>query len=75
MRLDKLGRRVGYNWWRDLIVSSWIVADTAWRQDLEVCTKGYSAEEEQHKETYPRPTLKLFMIGLKHKGEDDGTDR
>lgn len=31
-RRDKLGRVIGYNWWREYITDLWFWADQAWQK-------------------------------------------
>jgi hypothetical protein len=61
-RLDRLGRRIGHNWWREHIVNVWFSADQAWQLACEVIAIGYAEEERQYAEQNPRPTLKQSMI-------------
>jgi hypothetical protein len=74
-RLDKLGRRIGYNWWRELIISSFIFADLVWSSKQEDDTFGYETEKREFAHSNPRPTLKSFMIyfaGGDPNAEDTG---
>ncbi|KAB2809288.1 hypothetical protein F9L07_19810 [Pimelobacter simplex] len=64
IRRDKLGRRIGRNWWRELIVSSWSAADHAWWLHREAVAVGYATEEAEFAAEHPRPTLKAFMVTL-----------
>jgi hypothetical protein len=64
IRRDKRGRRIGHNWWRELIVSSWSAADHAWWLHREAVAIGYETEEAEFAAEYPRPTLKAFMVSL-----------
>lgn len=69
MRRDSRGRIIGYNWWRELVVSSWSFAHISWWEKREAEAMGYDEEEKLFAEEYPQPTLKEFMIGLKGKEE------
>lgn len=62
MRRDRLGRRIGYNWWREFIVSHWFAADQAWQLAREAEAIGYATEEAEYAQEHPRPTLKAFMV-------------
>lgn len=35
-RRDKLGRRIGYNWWREFIMSQYIPAREQWEIDFDL---------------------------------------
>lgn len=61
VRRDKLGRRIGYNWWREMIVETWFLADHVWQLEREEVAIGYATEEREYAELHPRPTLKRFM--------------
>ena len=63
-RRDRRGRRIGYNWWREWIVSEWFDADQAWWSQCEAVAYGYQTEITEYKKSHPRPTLKSFMINL-----------
>lgn len=64
IRRDTLGRKIGHNWWREMIVQTWRDAYDAWLADAERVTLGYAAELVDYKRDHPTPTLKAFMIGL-----------
>lgn len=61
-RRDRRGRRIGYNWWRDFVVSSWFSMDQVWLARREEYAFGYKTEEREFAETNPRPTLKVVMV-------------
>ena len=76
-RRDKRGRRIGYNWWREMNVTQFRDADYAWHSLREsglaihsgsVAGAGYNnayyqLSEEEFRELHPRPTLKELLIG------------
>lgn len=64
IRRDKIGRRIGYNWWRELIMSTWRSAYDAWCAAAEEASVGYATELAAWKLDNPTPTLKATMIGL-----------
>lgn len=64
MRRDKRGRRIGRNWWRELVVSTWRSAYDAWQVEAERVAVGYATELADFKRSHPTPTLKATMIGL-----------
>lgn len=61
-RLDKRGRRIGYNWWRDHCVDIWFFADHAWQLARESVAYGYATEEREYALENPRPTFKQVLI-------------
>lgn len=63
-RRDRRGRRIGRNWWRELICDSWRAADHAWWLLCEEQAIGYASEEADFRAEHPRPTLKAFMVEL-----------
>lgn len=64
MRRDKRGRRIGRNWWREMIVDAWRCAHDAWEAAREAACNGWATEEAEWAADHPRPTLKSFMVGL-----------
>ena len=64
IRRDKLGRRIGRNWWREMVVQTWRDAYDAWCAEAEATALGYETELAEFKLTHPTPTLKATMIGL-----------
>lgn len=71
-RLDKRGRRIGYNWWREFIVGSWSDANQLWLSKRENEAIGYKTEEREFAESNPRPTLKFFMVSNRFKHTIEG---
>lgn len=61
-RLDKRGRRIGYNWWREHVVSLWSGMDELWRAQREETAMGYKTEMMEFARDHPRPTLKKVLI-------------
>lgn len=47
-----------------MIVSEWFCADHAWWLEREAVALGYESEMREFAERNPRPTLKVFMVGL-----------
>lgn len=64
MRRDKLGRRIGRNWWREFIMEHLRAADHAWWLTAEQEANGWATELAEFKATHPRPQLKVFLVGL-----------
>jgi hypothetical protein len=69
-RLDKRGRRIGFNWWREQIVESWSGANELWLAKREDEAIGYATEEREFAESNPRPTLKWFMISMRFREQE-----
>jgi hypothetical protein len=63
-RRDKLGRRIGHNWWREYVTTSWWLADQAWQAAREAAAIGYATEEREYAQQHPRPTLKACLVAL-----------
>lgn len=61
-RNDKRGRRIGYNWWRELNCSLLLDASLVWERDAEQATSAYDTEMGAYAEQHPRPTLKRFLL-------------
>jgi len=61
MRRDRLGRRVGYNWWREMNVALLFDATLLWEQQREAEAVGYETEERAFEQANPRPNLKEFL--------------
>lgn len=61
-RLDKRGRRIGYNWWREYNCSMLLDATLTWERDAEQETHGYGTEMAEYREAHPMPTLKSFLL-------------
>ena len=65
MRRDRLGRRIGRNWFRELAVSTWRDAHDAWLAQRENVCYGYATENREYAELHPQPTYKAVLIGLR----------
>ncbi len=61
-RRDSLGRRIGRNWWREMICEMLLDATLAWEAACESVAYGYETETAEYAESYPRPTLKAFLL-------------
>lgn len=73
MRLDKRGRRIGYNWWREYNCALLLEATLDWHATAEPITLGYTTETAEYKTDHPMPTLKAFLLGNKGMNrEPDG---
>lgn len=62
MRLDRRGRRIGYNWWREYNMSAFTSAlldVEAHRED------NHQMEPDEYDEAFPLPQLKHFLIANK----------
>lgn len=70
-RRDKLGRRIGRNWWREYVTDLWACADHAWRLEAEAVSIGYATELEEYRAQHPRPQLRTFLVELAgtHRGQ------
>lgn len=64
MRLDKRGRRIGRNLWRETVWDHWHAADHAWWLACESVCHGYATEEAEYRELHRRPNLGDFMREL-----------
>lgn len=64
-RRDRLGRRIGYNWWREYICELLLDASLAWERKAEDASLGYDTELAEYAAKHPRPTLKEFLIQMK----------
>jgi hypothetical protein len=62
VRLDKRGRRIGHNWWREYNYDLWFLANTMWLQQRETECSGWLTEEREYQMLHPRPTLKQFLL-------------
>lgn len=62
MRLDKRGRRIGYNWWREYNCALLLDATLAWHATAEPITLGYATETAEYKREHPLPNLKAFLV-------------
>ena len=61
-RRDRLGRRIGRNWWREYNCETLLDASLAWETACEQATSGYATEVAEFALINPRPTLKDFLI-------------
>lgn len=61
-RRDRLGRRIGRNWWREWITEMWATADEAWRWAAEDATHGYETEMDEYRREHPRPLFKDYLL-------------
>lgn len=64
MRLDRRGRRIGRNRWRDHVTDHWRSADHAWWLALEAASNGWPTEADDYRAGNPRPNLGDFMVTL-----------
>lgn len=64
MRRDRLGRRIGRNWWREYAWDTWHAAYHAWWLQAEAVALGYETELEEYKRDHPTPTYKDFLVGM-----------
>ena len=75
-RRDRLGRRIGRNWWREFIMDQWSSEDAAWHRlrssgahihtdvvpGADYDTGFHQLSEDEFKMIRPRPTLKGHLI-------------
>lgn len=71
-RYDSIGRRIGYNWWREYNTDLLLHARHAWEEQRENEALGYGTEMSEFAEQNPRPTLKAFLLA--NKGMNDLRD-
>lgn len=64
-RVDKRGRRIGYNWWREYNCTLLLDATLAWDLACERVAMGYATEMAEYAEDFPKPTLKAFLLANK----------
>lgn len=64
VRLDRRGRRIGRNLWREYVTDAWRAADHAWWLACENTAYGYATEIAEYRDDHPRPTLRAFMVAL-----------
>lgn len=72
-RRDRLGRKIGRNWWREYNRALLLDAALLWETQCEATTYGYATEMREYAEQNPRPTLKEFLIGNKGMTRGDVT--
>lgn len=68
-KLDKRGRRIGRNWWREYNCSLLLDATLTWERDCEELAIGYGYEIEEYAASVPRPNLKDFLVRNKGMGD------
>lgn len=64
VRRDRLGRRIGHNWWREYVWDQWHCAYHAWWLEAEAVALGYATELAEYKLEHPTPTFKQFLVEL-----------
>lgn len=64
LRLDRRGRRIGRNLWREYVLDVYYPARQAWELQREEVCVGYDTEEREWASGNPGPTLKRTLIGL-----------
>lgn len=60
VRRDKRGRRIGANWWRELIMSQY---NAAWHDRDEREQDNHQMEPAEFAAYWPKPRLKDFLVG------------
>lgn len=65
MRLDRLGRRIGRNWWREHVMQLLRDDTDAWWAVAEAMALGYDTELAAYKREHPMPQLKTYLIHMK----------
>lgn len=58
VRLDKRGRRIGHNWWREYNTALLRDAEDAWQR---LYGMNHQMEPDEFRAAHPRPTLKQFL--------------
>lgn len=66
MRRDRIGRRIGRNWWRETVTEAWRSADHAWWLAREAACNGWHTEQTEWTADNPRPRLGDFMVALSY---------
>lgn len=64
-RLDRRGRRIGRNWWREYNCMLLLDATLTWERDCESVALGYRTETLEYEALHPRPNLKAFLLANK----------
>lgn len=64
-RIDKRGRRIGYNWWREYNCTILLDATLAWERQREKVAIGYQTEEAEYAQQHPMPNLKQYLLANK----------
>lgn len=64
-RRDKLGRRIGRNWWREFIMGHLTAARQAWDLEAEAQSNGWATELAEFRQLHPMPQLRVFLVALK----------
>lgn len=65
MRLDRRGRRIGHNPWREYVMGVYGPARHAWELRAEEASCGYATEYDEFRAEHPGPTLKATLVGLR----------
>ena len=68
-RRDRLGRRIGRNWWREMNHDQWFWANAAWERECEAIAIGYETETREYAAANPRPKFKDFLVS-NARGDD-----
>lgn len=68
-RRDRLGRVIGYNWWREYNMEMFTLDTIAWEQRREEEALGYDTEMDEFEAANPRPNLKSLLVN--NKGLND----
>lgn len=68
-RRDKRGRRIGYNWWREMNNELFFLQTAVWEEQCEAVALGYPSETAEYAAENPRPTLKALLLGNKGMNE------
>ena len=63
-RRDRLGRRIGRNWWREYVCQLLRDDTDAWEQRAEAEALGYPTEIAEYKIDHPMPQLKDYLVAL-----------
>lgn len=65
VRRDSLGRRIGYNWWREYNNELFFLATAVWEEQCEAVALGHATETAEFQQSNPRPTLKSLLLANK----------
>lgn len=67
-RRDRIGRRIGHNWWREYVWNEWAAAYQAWRLGMELEATGYATEEAEYRQAHPSPKFRDYLVALAGAG-------
>lgn len=69
VRRDSLGRRIGHNWWRALVMEQF---NADWHHREERREDNHQMEPDEYDAAFPLPRLKDYLVGNAGLWRDDG---